>query len=289
MIKTKLAILAGLAGIAMSAAPAAAVLSTFAGYRQVTLNGTSPKTVRWTNNGAAVPASGGNPAIGAGLVGTGGILSNITRNNGTVGSPVIDTRVLFYYQALPFLSALGEIPATFSIFAASNTPASTSAGKLVQTLTAGSTFEFRSLSAINVGNKAFAAGSLLLGGVFNGSLSGVPFATSANVNASTANGDTILFSSDFLTFKPNSAYDIGLTLAAVLPTIFQRNTNTGNPVGRGPKALRTFNANSTGLFSSDPAPLVFLPEPQVWAMMVVGFGMVGVQVRRRNRRSTVAA
>ena len=40
-----------------------------------------------------------------------------------------------------------------------------------------------------------------------------------------------------------------------------------------------------GVFSSPPNPI---PEPATWAMMIMGFGGIGVMMRRRRRRALVA-
>ena len=59
-------------------------------------------------------------------------------------------------------------------------------------------------------------------------------------------------------------------------------------------ALRTFRAVAIGAFSTDGAPTVTLdpgtpvPEPVVWGLMVIGFGMLGAQ-RRRMRSAVTAA
>ena len=52
----------------------------------------------------------------------------------------------------------------------------------------------------------------------------------------------------------------------------------------GNGALRSFRAVAGGSFSSDPAPLAaaaVVPEPSTWAMLLTGFFMVGLSVRRR--------
>lgn len=50
--------------------------------------------------------------------------------------------------------------------------------------------------------------------------------------------------------------------------------------------LTTTNPFSTGYVTATATPAV--PEPATWAMMLIGFGSVGVALRRRAARATVA-
>ena len=38
-----------------------------------------------------------------------------------------------------------------------------------------------------------------------------------------------------------------------------------------------------------PLPTAIIPEPATWGLLVVGFGLVGLQGRRRSRSTSVAA
>ena len=80
---------------------------------------------------------------------------------------------------------------------------------------------------------------------------------------------------------PGSDFDMSISLTSLAPLLF------ANPGA----ALRSFEAYSTGSFSSDPAALVVVgvPEPSVWGMLIAGFGLVGFQARRRRHTATVAA
>jgi hypothetical protein len=57
------------------------------------------------------------------------------------------------------------------------------------------------------------------------------------------------------------------------------------------KSLNTFRAVASGQFSSDPAPIVnyasAAPEPSTWAMMLVGFGIIGIRMRKRSNVRTM--
>ena len=77
-----------------------------------------------------------------------------------------------------------------------------------------------------------------------------------------------------MSFVSGSDFDMSISLTSLAPLLF------ANPVA----ALRSFQAYSTGSFSSDPEAIVIgsVPEPSVWAMLIAGFGLVGFQARRRR-------
>lgn len=136
-------------------------------------------------------------------------------------------------------------------------------------------FSFLSTSAITVGGTNYAAGSNLLSGTFTDvSISGQTNASAAAYNGSTGGGSAILFTSDFVSFVPGSDFNMSISLTSLAPLLF------ANPGA----ALRSFEAYSTGSFSSDPAAIVIggVPEPSAWAMLIAGFGLVGFQARRRR-------
>ncbi|MEY2884091.1 MAG: hypothetical protein RL490_1815, partial [Pseudomonadota bacterium] len=61
-------------------------------------------------------------------------------------------------------------------------------------------------------------------------------------------------------------------------------SGVGNSFAVAPnKALRSFRAVLGGQFSSDPAPITpAIPEPAIWAQLIIGFSMVGFAARRRK-------
>jgi hypothetical protein len=261
MSKLKTFVGAAIVAAAFAGTAAQAVITTFAGYSQIGNN-----SVRWINNGT------GNPLIAS---------------NGTGGSLVSNTaQVNFYFLNVPVLPALGNILANWTLSATVvNSPASATVipGNplyLNQSIT-NATFSFTNVNAFTVGSTTYAAGSNLLSGTFSGNLGGFTRASAGGIAASTSQGDPVTFTSDVVTFAPGSEYDLAINLTSIA------NTLARSTVG-GPKALRSFRASSSGTFSSDPAP-VGVPEPEMWGLMIVGFGLVGVQMRRRTRKSAVVA
>ena len=60
--------------------------------------------------------------------------------------------------------------------------------------------------------------------------------------------------------------------------------------GFGGQSLTGLRFTSTGkAFEFDDIAIGGVPEPQTWAMLIIGFGLVGITARRRNRTSVVAA
>lgn len=141
------------------------------------------------------------------------------------------------------------------------------------------TFSILSNQAIAAGGIVYAAGSNLLSGSFvGGFLDGTLDGTAGVVRGSTTGGVSIAFTSDFLDFGNVGEFDFSLPLTAVTP-----------PFGPADGTIQGFSASMGGQFSSEPLPILGgVPEPESWAMMVLGFGLVGA-VTRRRAPVTVAA
>lgn len=255
---------AALVAATVGAAPAQAVITTFAQYQAI---GTGANI--YFKNGAANNVSSKN-----------GALYTISAANSTVPG----SRTVSFSFLQPALSSLvNNVNAIYTLSATvTNTPAISFGGFLIQQNLTGS-FSFISAQAIQVGNTVYASGSNLLSATFTGaSIFGQRLGTSGSFTSDVA---SITYTSDFLTFDNTLDRDFALSLTGITSPLQATPTN-GTPIN----ALRTFRARSTGSFSSDPAPVVNgVPEPEMWALMVVGFGLVGLQLRRRTTASAITA
>jgi hypothetical protein len=263
MFKATILGVAAIASLA-TAVPASAVITTFADF----MPDSAARNVRWVNNSVA-KTSTSNTAAG----GTGGYL--YTTATGTATAPG-SAKVKFEFMQLP---ALGMVDANFFMdITVTGQPVTFASGVFIQPIASGG-FSFTSQNAFSVGAHFYAAGSNLLTGTFtNASIVGSGSSGSFSGNSTTV-GNTLVYTSDVLDFTGIVNTDFSMGFTGLTP-FFAR------AVG---KSLRSFRTNAIGSFASDPVPTPPIPEPQVWAMMVVGFGLVGVQVRRRARRATVAA
>lgn len=271
-IKTIASFVALGAAIAV-AGPAAAVVVTFATF-------SAPTTAHNFHLQNAGNSSSPSRTLDAAL------FSTTTANSSTPGSAI----VRFSFLQAQFAPYVTNINASFTYYAtiARGTPVQSVFGNYLQQGINGS-FSFLTTTAITVGGPDFvphtyAAGSNLLSGTFTSAiLFGV--GSSASTDSSTQGGSTVVFTSDFLDFSNTVDRDRGLTLTSITPSLSRHNGSNN--------ALSTFNATAGGQFSSDPAPLInglaIVPEPAVWGLLVVGFGMVGFQTRRRARSASVTA
>ncbi len=253
-----------------AASPAAAVLTTFATFSP--LGGTN---VRFVNSGTSAGRT------------TDAVYYTTTTPTSSVAGRV-DVNFNFINTVLaPFVD---NVTASYRLDAvvAKNSPVLTLGTTYIQPGLSG-TFSFLSTSAITVTGPGFvtttyAAGSNLLSGTFTGgSLVASRLGTSGATFASGTIGTNISFTSDFLSFSALSELDRATSLTAISPASF--------PAANG--ALRSFRAVTNGQFSADPKPTALaatvVPEPATWALLMIGFGMVGAAARSRSRNASVAA
>lgn len=250
-----------------TATPAAAESYTFAQYQ--TLAGGS--NLYWKNSGSN------------GASGTSADFYTIA----DASKKVPGSRDVSFSFLQPSISPyVTNVTAAFTLSATvTATPAMLAGSTLIQENITGS-FSFVTTTAMTVGSNFFAAGSNLLSGTFSSAtVSGARLGSSGSFSGSSISpAATIVYTSDFLSFDPSSSYDFSLSLTSITSAL-QAIPTSGAPN----RALRTFRATSTGSFSADPAPVVTaVPEPAVWGLMILGFSMVGMQTRRRSRRSVIA-
>lgn len=276
MFKFKAILGAGaIAAAIIASGPAHAALTTFAAFTPIG----SAKNIRFVNSGT------GNPNLASS--GLSGQLYSTSSATATAKG-LADTRFSFLQSPLSdFVTAL---PAKFELDALVTSTGADVSGiapnqSYIQTNINGF-FEFTTSSAVTIYNTAYAAGTVLLRGDFTmGSIYGQR--ASANGAFGDGFGGSLTYTSPFLDFSQTVENDFQMSLTAIASQLFVAGNGTlGDPY----RALRSFRANGSGNFASDPAPiLTAVPEPEVWALFMVGFGMVGLQVRRRGRQVSVTA
>lgn len=263
-----LAAAATIAAIFTVATPASAVIETFANF-----TGVGGSNIYWKQSASK----------------TGGQLFSITHpGDNSIGA--VATRFRFESpragNRMDVLAALGQLSASFTLnaTAASGSPAGSFGGYTIQPLTSGSfSFIYTGLTPLVVAHTTYTTGANLLTATFvsGGGAAGSLRGSSGSINASTTAGDTITYTSDFLNFSSTVDQDFALSLSSITPpAVFTRN-----------QSLKTFFATATGSFSTDPVPLptAVIPEPATWGLLVVGFGLVGLQGRRQNRSISIAS
>jgi len=112
--------------------------------------------------------------------------------------------------------------------------------------------------------------------------------SNAELDASQGNGSftfksnansVITFSSDFLDFSNVLDKDFSFSFSGASPSFSSTLGSSG----------RNTSFSGSGSFASDPAPLVVggVPEPASWAMMLGGFGLLGLSLRTRKAGRSV--
>lgn len=86
--------------------------------------------------------------------------------------------------------------------------------------------------------------------------------------------DTINYSSDFLNLPAFNLRDFSLSFTGITPPFSVGMNGLGAP----------FAANIAGSFAGSA-----VPEPSTWAMLVLGFGLVGWSARRRTGMAALSA
>jgi hypothetical protein len=266
------------AAMLLAAAPSFAVVQTFATYSSTSGN----RNFRLVNTG-----SSSNRTVDANIF-TIATPASTTAGATPVQFSFLSTTLAPVSPYVTNISALYTFNGTIAKNSGAGVPLS---GGFNQAGLSG-TFLFVTTSAITVGGPDFlphtyVAGSVLLGGSFTaGSFSGTIGNSAGSSTASGTSGSTISFYSDFLDFTSVVDLDRVQSLSGVTQVFAKHAKNNGS--------LKSFSGVVGGQFSSNPIPIVNylapvsnVPEPESWALMVIGFGMLGVASRRR--KAVVAA
>ncbi len=272
---TRFILLTATAAIAATAAtPASADITAFANY-----SGVGGANMYWLRSGTTYSSVGTPTQIAASrasaIATAGGRFFTIaTPTSTTVGA--VASKFTFLN---PVLYALGQLDASYRFDAtATNGSVAQTAGSFVYQPIVSGTFAFIYTGAgdITVNRVVYHTGSNLLSATFTGgTIAGQNGATSGSATASTSvAGETITYTSDFIDFSHTTAQDLSISLSSITNGL-----NAGSF-----QALRSFATTTTGSFSTDPLPTLTsaTPEPESWAMLITGFGLVGAA--RRGRR-----
>lgn len=248
------------AGTLLAATPSQAVVTSFAAYTNIKGDNTY-----FTNSGKK------------GTGGTKGELYTISAPaNKTAGAAKVDFVFTSPTLSQAFIDDTKGVAAFTLDATVTATPATTlrlgSTIYIAQENFTGS-FSFISTAPITIGSKTYAVGANLLSGTFDtGTIFGKKKGTSGSLSADTRGGSNIAYASDFLSFTSSINRDFAFSLTSILSPL-NAATNA---------ALNTFNATSTGSFSSDPAPTVIgAPEPATLGVVGLGLGLLGLRSRRR--------
>ena len=241
--------------LALAAVAAPSQASVFASFTP----DTGAANYRWVNSGASNS-------------GTGGAFYTTTTNTGTsVGANAVH----FNFVGDHTDPALAYLPAAFTLngtVGAGNAAVFTPGPNTYTQAHLDGNFSFIYTGASQFyGSQFLSNGANLLTGHFtNAWIQGN--GGTGSTNLSIGNGGTLTYDSSdlapevFWGLIPGTE-EFSLNLLGVTPNF---GANTG-------KALKSFRANGGGNFSFG------VPEPGTWALMILGFGGVGVMLRRRRQ------
>lgn len=87
----------------------------------------------------------------------------------------------------------------------------------------------------------------------------------------------LVFTSDFLGFDNATTFDFSLSMTGVSPSLSMAVFNPTLTNVTGQRTFNTTRGNVVGGFAANS-----VPEPESWALMILGLGLVGVTLRRRT-------
>jgi len=182
------------------------------------------------------------------------------------------------FRFLDTFSGFTDFAATFNL-ALNTTTGATFGGSAIVPVSTG-TFSFIAPTAVTYNGQT---GINLLSASFNNGL------VTGNLGGSTAAYGTstppyvVTFTSDFIDFSTATANDVALAINAIAPLL-----------SAGGSGVANFTGTVVGTFGSDVIggggnPQGTVPEPASWALLIVGFGLVGFVARRRRVGMAVVA
>jgi hypothetical protein len=194
----------------------------------------------------------------------GSIVTNLS------GSGASAVPVKFEYLTDPLFTALGQLPADFTLTASTTSAATVASGQFFDTGLSGSFSFLYSGPNTTINSISLTTGENLLSGTFSGGLiTGQVGGTSGGVLDATGGGGSITYSSDLEDLSGSNAKDFSIALTAATSPF----TVTSGHLG-------SFRSTPSGNFS-----VAAVPEMGTWALMIVGFGGIGASMRSSGRRN----
>ena len=208
--------------------------------------------------------------------------ANMTyRNNGVPGwslSTVTPKNVLVSLEDFSGNFVSG-VAAQLAFHGTGTSFAMNTSGNLYAQEFTGGTVSFTSTAAFVLGTTFYAAGSNILSLTFTGGeLSAIVPGTTGNAQVTIPGSSFSAVTSDFLSFPPAMLTDFSISLANVVPGFRLGAAGLGTQAN---SRFTNFTARGAGDFTASA-----VPEPQTWAMLLLGFGLVGFA---RRRQTAVAA
>jgi hypothetical protein len=233
---------AGVAAVAGLCATQAQAVTLLAPFASYTMKGTKT-TIDWTKSGLK-----------------GGSIFSTAPGGSVAGSPAVTFNFLDTSQYLDHLQAKFTLTGSETGQAATG---SVDQGNILGTFA----FLYTGPTQTFMGHTYTQNKTNLLSGVYTlAHISGK--GSSGSFHDSTDVG-TVTFSSDIITSLPYAAVrDFSFSLSSI--------AKPGLSYVAG-QSLKNFKAASSGVFSA-----AYVPEPATWAMMITGFGLLGLAARRRR-------
>lgn len=196
--------------------------------------------------------------------GTGGTLATI----GSTGA-ILNLNLATFADPSPNVAAV-PVAFTFSSTAPSETSGMTGhSGSF--------SFIYSGASPLEIGGNVYNTGANLLSGAFTGGRLGWGSATTGLFQADEfIAGRTLDYTSDALDFTGLTSVRFFMPFTATAPIQFND----------APYAPDAFAANLGTTSPIAPFASAAVPEPATWAMMIAGFGLAGVALRRRRHLVT---
>ena len=230
--------------------------------------------------GAAVAALIAGPAAAITAFATFSPTSNVpniayTGVTAGVGSVVSTAApVTFRFLDASGSTSVADFDAIFNLNAATS-GGSVMFGLGIAPVTLG-TFSFTSAAPVSFNGNT---GTNLLSGSFSGGAFTGLVGGSVASYINSAPPSIVTFTSDFIDFSDSTARDLAFGIDAINPRIAASATGLGD-----------FSGTVSGNFGADGVAGMpgGVPEPASWAMLVAGFGLIGVVSRRRTQRVVAA-